>query len=51
MLELLQIFPIACSHQISSASQIAIEDAIADASKEVMNGKFTRSQLSAMLWD
>ncbi|BBD64926.1 hypothetical protein NIES4072_14090 [Nostoc commune NIES-4072] len=26
-----------------------IEDAIADASEEVMNGKFTRSQLSAML--
>ncbi|MDZ7963849.1 MAG: DUF29 family protein [Nostoc sp. DedSLP03] len=26
-----------------------IEDAIADASDEVMNGKFTRSQLSAML--
>ncbi|MCL6752386.1 DUF29 family protein [Nostoc sp. CCCryo 231-06] len=26
-----------------------IEDAIADASGEVMNGKFTRSQLSAML--
>ncbi|WP_228042799.1 DUF29 domain-containing protein [Desmonostoc muscorum] len=26
-----------------------VEDAIADASEEVMNGKFTRSQLSAML--
>lgn len=26
-----------------------MEDAIADASEEVMNGKFTRSQLSAML--
>ncbi|MDZ8189355.1 MAG: DUF29 family protein [Nostoc sp. ChiSLP02] len=26
-----------------------IEDAIADASEEVMNGKYTRSQLSAML--